>query len=63
MIAIRLAHLMNDLVSNAQSAFIKSRSIHNKCMYMRNLASRLHKRKIPMLLFKLDIRKGFDFVR
>jgi hypothetical protein len=63
MIAIRLAPHMNDLVSNAQSAFIKRRSIHDNFMYVRNLARRLHKSKIPSLLFKLDIRKAFDSVR
>jgi hypothetical protein len=32
-------------------------------MYARNLARRLHKSKIPSLLFKLDIRKAFDSMR
>jgi hypothetical protein len=32
-------------------------------MYVRNLARRLHKSKIPSFLFKLDIRKAFDSVR
>jgi hypothetical protein len=62
MIATRLAPLMNDLVSNAQSAFIKKRSIHDNFMYVRNLARRLHKSKIPTLLFKVNIQKAFDFV-
>jgi retron-type reverse transcriptase len=63
MIATRLAPLMNDIVSNAQSSFIKKRSIHDNFMYVKNLAKRLHKSKIPSLLFKLDIRKAFDSVR
>uniref|UniRef100_A0A453CXG6 Reverse transcriptase domain-containing protein n=1 Tax=Aegilops tauschii subsp. strangulata TaxID=200361 RepID=A0A453CXG6_AEGTS len=54
---------MNKLVSNAQSAFIKTRSIHDNFMYVKNLARRLHKSKTPSLLFKLDIRKAFDSVR
>ena len=54
---------MNNLISNAQSAFIKKRSIHDNFMYVRNLARRLHKNKTPSLLFKLDIRKAFDSVR
>jgi mannosylglycoprotein endo-beta-mannosidase len=62
MLVTRLAPFMNDLVSNAQSAFIKKRSIHDNFMYVRNLARRLHKSKIPTLLFKLDIRKAFDSV-
>jgi hypothetical protein len=63
MIASRLTPLMDDLVSNAQSAFIKKRSIHDNFLYVRNLARRLHKSKCPTLLFKLDIRKAFDSVR
>jgi hypothetical protein len=62
MIALCLAPLMNDLVSNGQSAFIKKKIIHDNFMYVRNLARRLHKSKIPSLLFKLDIRKAFDSV-
>jgi hypothetical protein len=62
MIATRLAPLICDLVSNAQSAFIKKTSIHNNFMYVRNFARRLHRSKIPSLLFKLNIRKAFDSV-
>lgn len=62
-LALRLAPFMNDLVSNAQSAFIKKRSIHDNFLYVKNLAKRLHKSKILALLFKLDIRKAFDSIR
>jgi hypothetical protein len=63
MLALRLAPFMNDLINNAQSAFIKKRSIHDNFLYVKNLASRFNKAKIPALLFKLDIRKAFDSVR
>ncbi|KAK1669188.1 hypothetical protein QYE76_057347 [Lolium multiflorum] len=63
MISTRLAPIMNDIVSNAQSAFIKKRSIHDNFMYVKNLAKRLHRSKVPSLLFKFDIRKAFDSVR
>jgi hypothetical protein len=63
MIAIRLGPIMNELVSNSQSAFIKRRSIHDNFLYVKNLATRLHRNKTPTLLFKLDIRKAFDSVR
>jgi mannosylglycoprotein endo-beta-mannosidase len=63
MMATRLAPHMNKLVSNAQSAFIKKRSIHDNFLYVRNLARKLHKSKTPTLLFKLDIKKAFDSVR
>jgi hypothetical protein len=63
MLATRLAPYMNMLVSNAQSAFIKKRSIHDNFLYVRNLARKLHRSKTPTLLFKLDIKKAFDSVR
>jgi hypothetical protein len=63
MLASRLGPLMDNLVSNAQSAFIKKRSIHDNFLYVKNLARRLHKSKTPTLLFKLDIRRAFDNVR
>lgn len=61
--ASRLAPHMPNLVSNAQSAFIKKRSIHDNFMYVRNLARRFHRTKSPTLLLKLDIKKAFDSVR
>ena len=59
-LATRLAPHMNNLVSPAQSAFIKKRSIHDNFMYVRNLARKLHRNRTPTLLFKLDIKKAFD---
>jgi hypothetical protein len=43
MMASRLTPYMEKLVSNAQSAFIKRRSIHENTLYVRNLAKKLHK--------------------
>jgi hypothetical protein len=62
MLALRLVPFMNGLVSMAQSAFIKKRSIHDNFLYVKNLATRFNKTKTPTLLFKLDIRKAFDSV-
>jgi hypothetical protein len=62
LLALRLAPFMNELVSNAQSAFIKKRSIHDNFLYVKNLATRFNKAKTPALLLKLDIRKAFDSV-
>lgn len=53
-LALRLGPLMNDLASNAQSAFINKRSIHDNFLYVKSLAK--------TLLFKLDIRKAFDSI-
>lgn len=62
-LSLRLGPHMSKLVSNAQSAFIKTRSIHDNFLYVCNLARRLHTRKTPSILFKLDIRKAFDSVK
>ena len=61
-LSLRLAPHMNDIVSLAQSAFIKKRSIHDNFMFVQNYARWLHRRKKPTLLFKLDIKKAFDSV-
>jgi hypothetical protein len=53
---------MNDLISLAQSAFIKRRSIHDNYMFVRNYTRWMHRRKKATLLFKLDIKKAFDSV-
>jgi hypothetical protein len=63
MLALRLAPFMNELVSNAKSAFIKKISIYDNFLYVKNLATRFNKAKIPALLFKLGIRKAFNSVR
>jgi hypothetical protein len=55
MLALCLGPFMNDLVSNAQSAFIKKRSLHDNYLYVKNLATRFNKAKTLTLLFKLDI--------
>ena len=63
MMANFLAPRMHDLVSNAQSAFIKKRSIHDNFLFVRDLARKFHRNRSPTLLFKLDIKKAFDSVR
>jgi retron-type reverse transcriptase len=61
--ARRLSPKMNAIVSRSQTAFIKTRTIHDNFMYVRNTACRLHRTKTPSLLIKLDIDKAFDTVR
>jgi hypothetical protein len=61
--AMRLQPKMNAIISPSQSAFIKSRSIHDNFMFVRNAARRLHQKRSPALLIKLDIAKAFDSVR
>jgi hypothetical protein len=62
MLALRLSSFMNDLVSDAQSAFIKKRSIHDNFLYVKNLATRFNKAKTLAVLFKRDIQKAFDSI-
>jgi hypothetical protein len=62
-LALRLSPMMPTLISNAQSAFIRNRSIHDNFLFVRNFARKLHQNKTPALLFKLDIKKAFDSVR
>jgi len=63
LLALRLAPLINELISPCQSAFIKKRSIHDNFLYVRNLTRKFHRTKSPALLWKLDISKAFDSVR
>jgi hypothetical protein len=44
-----LAPLVNDLVSNPQSAFIKKSSMHDNFLYVKNLAKRFQRSKTPAL--------------
>jgi hypothetical protein len=44
-LALRLAPLMDDLISSAQSAFIKRRCIQVNFLYVRNLARAYHKKR------------------
>jgi hypothetical protein len=60
---LRLSPKMNDIISPSQIAFIKSRSIHDNIMYVRNVARRLYQNRSLALLIKLDISKAFDSVR
>ena len=58
-----MALFLQHLISRAQSAFIKKRSIHDNFIYTQNLVQCLHRQKIPALFLKLDISKAFDSVR
>jgi retron-type reverse transcriptase len=58
-----LAPKLNSLVSRAQSAFIKKRSIQDNFLYIQNLIKSVHRLKQAGLFLKLDIAKAFDTVR
>jgi hypothetical protein len=59
-LATRLQPRMGDLVSPAQSAFIKGRVIHDNFTFVRGLARSYFLKKNPALLIKLDMEKAFD---
>jgi hypothetical protein len=59
-LALHLAPKLNDLVDKNQNAFIRSRMIHDNFKYIQRASVLIRKRKIPMLLLKLDISKAFD---
>jgi hypothetical protein len=61
-LARRITPLMGDLISHAQSAFLKSRCIHDNYLFVSNLARALHRKRKPSLLLKLDFAKAFDSV-
>jgi hypothetical protein len=54
-LANRLAGDLDSLVSRAQSAFIKRRSIQDNFLYAQNLVLALHTKKEAGLFLKLDI--------
>jgi hypothetical protein len=61
-LASQLSRCIDQLVSQAQSAFIKQRCIQDNFLYVRNLARTYYRKKTPALLFKLDISRAFDSV-
>ena len=63
LMANRLAGCLDQLISQAQSAFIKKRSIHDNFLYTQNLIKELYRAKYPALFLKFDIAKAFDTVR
>ena len=62
-LALRLQRFMPSIVSPCQSAFIKTRSIHDNFMAVRSTARHFHRNKTPAHFLKLDITKAFDLVR
>lgn len=62
LLANRLAPFLQQLVPCSQSAFIKTRSIHDNFLYVKNAVRSLHKSKSAALLLKLDIAGAFDSV-
>lgn len=60
LLSIRLALFLQQLIPPSQSAFIKSRSIHDNFLFVKNAIRSLHQHKDPALLLKMDIAGAFD---
>jgi hypothetical protein len=59
-LANRLRHQLDNLISVNQATFIKQRCIHDSFIYVREVLKDLHKRKISTILIKLDISMTFN---
>jgi hypothetical protein len=57
-----LSTQMDMLISPAQTAFSKSRCIHDSYLYLCNTVCSPHWKKKPALLLKIDIARAFDSV-
>lgn len=59
-LALRLATKLDRLVDKNQNAFIRMRTIQDNFKYVQRASVLIRRKKIPMLLLKLDISKAFD---
>lgn len=62
LLATRLGSVLDMLVDNAQSAFLKGRCILDNVAIAEELIYSMQKRKIPGLILKMDFAKAFDLV-
>ena len=58
--SLRIANVIHTLISPAQSAFLRTKCIHDSFLYIQNCVKALHRKKTPAVLLKLDISKVFD---
>jgi hypothetical protein len=59
-LALRLAPKLDMLIDKNQNAFIRERTIQDNFKYIQRASVLIRKKKVPMLLLKLDISKAFD---
>ena len=57
---LRLAPKFDMLIDKNQNAFIRERTIQDNFKYIQRASILIRKKKVPMLLLKLDISKAFD---
>jgi hypothetical protein len=61
-LATRLKHVLAEVISNHQNAFIKGRQILDSVLIANEVLSFIKKKKGKAYLFKLDFHKAFDLV-
>lgn len=61
-LSIRLAPIVQRIISPAQTAFLKTRCLHDSFVYVQNCVKALHRKKTSAVLLKLDISRAFDNV-
>lgn len=61
-LSMRLAAVIDKIISPAQTAFQRKKCIHDSYLYVQNTVRNLHRTKTPALLLKLDIARAFDSV-
>ena len=61
-LSLRLAMVIQTLISLVQTVFPRTKCIHDSFLYVQNCVKSLHAKKTPALLLKLDISKAFDNV-
>lgn len=58
----RLAQVLDSLVRPNQTAFIRSRCIHDNFQLVRLSCKAIHAKRVPCVLLKIDIAQAFDSV-
>ena len=61
-LANRLRSVMDFVISDSQSAFIKGRQILNGILVANEVIDEAHKHKREMILFKVDFEKAYDSI-
>lgn len=59
-LANRLQHRMHEIIDTAQTGFIKNRQITESFIYAQQILSRAKQGKVPIALYKANIKKAFD---
>nr|BAJ87385.1 predicted protein [Hordeum vulgare subsp. vulgare] len=61
-LSLRIAPMLDSLVSRNQSAFIAGRSLHDNFMLVRQSLRMLHHLGAPCIMLKLDLTRAFDSI-